>query len=285
MALYKYVKAQPAKPRKQYWPDMMFRISINVPSISFPTFPAFPAFRQRPVNLAPAYEPVSIRYISASIGMIGFFLIVWVAYPILSFEIMSRTKYSNVVQPIPPTSQTLGWEQVTKIADAQGSVLSSSTGSSRVNSWLPRKQEQEDASTGRTYYLSIPELRIKDARVIIGGSDLDTSLIHYGGTGLPGDYGNSVIFGHSILPQFYDPANYKTIFSLLPKLDKGDDIYLKYDGISYRYKIFSLRVTTPDDISVLEQRYDASYVTLVTCVPPGTYWKRLEIRARLEPAA
>jgi len=36
-----------------------------------------------------------------------------------------------------------------------------------------------------------------------------------------------------------------------------------------------------DKISVLEQKYDASYLTLVTCVPPGTYWKRLVVKAKL----
>src|SRR3989344_1067832 len=283
MALYKYVKAEPRQPNLRILPDITFRVS----------FPAFPSFQLRSVNLTPAYATAAdvaivsrrrtmLRLVSASLGMIGLFLITWVSYPIVSSEILARTKFSNVVQPIPPTPQTLGWEQVTKLADARGMVLSSSD-PTRINSWLPRQQEQV-AKDGRTYFLSIPELRIHDARVIIGGDDLDESLIHYGGTGLPGDYGNPVIFGHSILPQFYDPTNYKAIFSLLHKLDKGDEIFLKYDGISYRYVIYSMRVTTPDDISILEQRYDAPYVTLITCFPSGTYWRRLEVRARLEPA-
>jgi len=32
---------------------------------------------------------------------------------------------------------------------------------------------------------------------------------------------------------------------------------------------------------VLEQKNDASYISLITCVPPGTYWKRLVVRAKL----
>lgn len=285
MALYKYVKANTSGARVSRWSSMRVRISVSLPSFSFP---------EKQVALAPAYvqqttivqapeKRMSVRLISASLGMIGLFMIAWVMYPIVSSEILARTKFSPVVHPIPPTSNTIGWEQATKLADSRGIVLSSSSGTSPINSWLPRKQEQE-GSSGRTYFLSIPELRIHDARVIIGGTDLDISLIHYGGTGLPGEQGNTVIFGHSILPQFYDPTNYKAVFSMLYKLDKGDEVFLKYDGISYRYVIYSMQVKSPDDISILEQRYDASYVTLVTCFPSGTYWKRLEIRARLEPA-
>lgn len=53
-----------------------------------------------------------------------------------------------------------------------------------------------------SYSLSIPTLELLNATVIISGDDLSKSLIHYGGTSLPGEYGNAVIFGHSTLPQF-----------------------------------------------------------------------------------
>ena len=108
------------------------------------------------------------------------------------------------------------------------------------------------------------------------------SLVHYGGTALPGDWGNTVIFGHSVLPQFFNPKNYKTIFSTLPTLEKKDKILIDFDGITYFYEVYELKVVSPDDVSVLEQRYDTSYLSLVTCVPPGTYWKRLIVKARLK---
>jgi len=98
-----------------------------------------------------------------------------------------------------------------------------------------------------------------------------------------------VIFGHSTLPQFYNPTDYHTIFSLLPSLratsdlKDGDDIFITYDGATYHYSVSDMVVTTPEDLSSLEQRYDDSYVTLVTCVPPGTYWQRLNVKARLMP--
>jgi sortase A len=41
----------------------------------------------------------------------------------------------------------------------------------------------------------------------------------------PGEYGNIVIFGHSTLPQLYNPKDYKTIFTYLPSLEKKDHIF------------------------------------------------------------
>ena len=115
----------------------------------------------------------------------------------------------------------------------------------------------------------------------IGGEDLKESLIHYGGTVLPGEYGNVVIFGHSVLPQFFNPKNYLTIFSTLPTLENGDEVFVNFDGIEYKYKVYEMVEVEPTDVTILEQQYDNFYITLVTCVPPGTYWKRLAVKARL----
>jgi len=98
---------------------------------------------------------------------------------------------------------------------------------------------------------------------------------------MPGEYGNVAIFGHSTLPQLYDEKDYKTIFTYLPSLEKGDKILIQVGDLEYEYVVDDMFVVNPDKISVLDQRYDASYVTLITCVPPGTYWKRLVIRSKL----
>ena len=98
---------------------------------------------------------------------------------------------------------------------------------------------------------------------------------------LPGEYGNVAIFGHSTLPQLYNSKDYKTIFTYLSSLEKGDKIYITVGDLEYEYEVGEMFVVMPDKISVLDQKYDASYVTLITCVPPGTWWKRLVVRAKL----
>ncbi|MCR4263533.1 MAG: sortase [Candidatus Roizmanbacteria bacterium] len=273
MALYRYVKAPPAKP--------------------------------------PAY--IAKKIISTSMMIVGIFLLVWVGYPIVSFELTSRVKYAQIVSPVPETQDVVALaakpqsppsesasETFSNFARSvsdfiperqepgtvQGVSIESTDTSvdyTKASNWFPAKPQSGANTAGRIYFLSIPKLKIKDAIVKIAGEDLDKTLIHYGGTGLPGEYGTSVIFGHSILPQFYDPENYKSIFSLLPKLEEGDEIFIKYDGVNYRYVVADMRIADAEDITVLEQRYDSSYIRLITCVPPGTYWKRLAVTARLQP--
>lgn len=148
--------------------------------------------------------------------------------------------------------------------------------------WFPSAPKLPSHPSKITAYnLSIPKLKIDHAVVKIGGESLSESLVHYPGTALPGQYGNGIIFGHSVLPQFFNPKNYKTIFSTLPTLKEGDEILVDFDGVLFRYQVIKMVEVMPNDVSVLEQRYDNEYLNLVTCVPPGTYLRRLIVRARL----
>jgi len=80
---------------------------------------------------------------------------------------------------------------------------------------------------------------------------------------------------------FFNPKNYITIFSNWPTLYPEDEIIIAYDKVKYKYIVEKMIEVFPNDVSILAQRYDDSYLTLITCVPPGTYLKRLIVRARL----
>ncbi len=200
----------------------------------------------------------------------------WASWPILSFSLFTAPLFSGIVTPLQETA--VAPNKVLAADIIPGSTTSDFTD---PNLWFPTKPQKKIVAPVNTYTLSIPKLGISSAHVVIAGGDLNISLIHYGGTGLPGDFGNAVIFGHSVLPQFFSQKNYKTIFSTLPTLEEGDDIYISYDTVTYRYKVEDMTVRDPSDLTALEQRFDDSYITLITCVPPGTYWKRLNVRARL----
>ncbi len=201
---------------------------------------------------------------------VGAGVLIWTFWPIVSFSMISGDLFAQIVTPI---------QDSTAYAAPNAS---SGTELINPNAWFPTSPQKKVVTPVNTYTISIPKLKIQDAAVTVAGDDLATSLVHYGGTALPGEYGNTVIFGHSTLPQFYSPKNYKTIFSFLPSLKVGDEIDIAYDGISYKYTVYDLAVTDPSDLSALEQRFDDSYLTLVTCVPPGTYWQRLHVFARLD---
>ena len=155
----------------------------------------------------------------------------------------------------------------------------------KASSWFPDAAKDKAVTDSKVafYTISIPKLKINDAVVAIGGEDLSKSLVQYPGTALPGKNGNAVIFGHSILPIFYNPKNYMSIFSTIPTLKTGDDIFIEYDGVSYKFKVEELFEIYPTDIQILEQNPTDSFITLVTCVPPGDPRnpKRLIVRARV----
>ena len=75
------------------------------------------------------------------------------------------------------------------------------------------------------------------------------------------------------------------IFSTLPTLKKADKFSISFDGILYNYEIENIFEVAPTDIQILEQNTTGSFVTLVTCTPPGDPRrpKRLIVRGRLIP--
>jgi sortase A len=205
----------------------------------------------------------------------GLSMLVWVLYPIIAFEIFYAPKFNDLIMPVPNQGAHLS------LGNDLSQVLGAATADyTKASVWFPRAVNIKLAASSTSYTLSVPRFGIDHAVVMTGSENLDQSLIHYTGP-MPGNYGNPVIFGHSTLPFLYNPKNYKTIFTRLPELNRGDDIYVDVDKVTYKYKVYDMKVVTPDDLSVLEQSYDSSYVTLVTCVPPGTTLRRLIVRGKL----
>ena len=225
-----------------------------------------------------------IHYSSYISLILGSLLLFWSFYPVISFEIYSRIFIQQQINsPIPRSQLVSSLQQANSVLGSYNVFSNNLRDFTQVNLWFPTKpQTTQDVKLKiENYSLSIPKLNIKEALVIVGGDDLKKSLVHYLPQSLPGEYGNVVIFGHSTLPQLYDPKNYTTIFTYLPSLEKEDKITVKVNEQEYEYEVFEIFVVNPEEVSVLEQSNDASYLTLITCVPPGTYWKRLVVRAKL----
>lgn len=111
---------------------------------------------------------------------------------------------------------------------------------------------------------------------------LQDGVVHYAGTALPGEPGNVAIVGHSS-NDWWEPGNYKFVFALLEKMAVGDKIQINYNSHKYVYEVSSTKVVEPTDLSVLAPTAEPT-LTLITCTPPGTSWKRLIVSARqIEP--
>jgi LPXTG-site transpeptidase (sortase) family protein len=136
------------------------------------------------------------------------------------------------------------------------------------------------------YILDIPSLDIENAKVVIGGTDLNSSLIQYPGTANPGEAGAPVIFGHSVLRQFYNPSlknprRYTSLFSKIMTLKPGDDIFVTEGNTKFQYKVKDKTEVKPEDVYILTQNYDQKSLKLVTCTPEGTYLRRGVVSAEL----
>lgn len=220
-------------------------------------------------------------YISLTLGSI---LLFWSFYPVIAFEFYSRIFIHNQLNsPVPRSQIASSLQHASSILGSYNAYSNNLRDFTQVSLWFPTKPQTNKSVklNVKEYTLSIPKLNIKDAVVTVGGEDLKKSLVHYLPESLPGEFGNVAIFGHSTLPQLYDPKNYTTIFTYLPSLEKGDKVFIKVGENDYEYEAFDIFVVNPEEVSILEQTNDASYLTLVTCVPPGTYWKRLVVRAKL----
>jgi len=218
-----------------------------------------------------------IRFTGLLLLIAGIVLGMYTLLPLVSWELYLKPAFASntFASPIPQTTI------MTK--DTIKSLLSATAHSLEGSDWLPAvyntSQVKENLSA---YSLSLPRLHIQNATVSTVDTDLNHHLVNFPGTALPPNKGNAVIFGHSTLPQLYDPQNYKTIFANILNVRVGDDLQVTVHNTLYTYKIFSIIIVDAEDMSYLTQDQDDSYISIVTCTPPGTTWKRLIIKARIE---
>lgn len=216
-----------------------------------------------------------LRLLSILLCVIGTSLIFYVLFPFISWQIYFSPVFAsqNITSSIPHAN----------IIDLAKNLVDRTDYANPAN-WFPgfNPGTSQDQNNTPFYTISIPKIKIENASVSTIDIDLEKHLVNYQGTSIPGQNGNAVIFGHSTLPQLFNPKDYKTIFANAYKLKNDDIIYAMVNGVTYTYKVFKITVVDPQDYSALTQDYNNSYLTLVTCTPPGTIWKRLVVKARLE---
>jgi len=214
-----------------------------------------------------------LRLISILLFVIGTSILSYFLFPLISWQIYFQPAFTsqNITSSIPYAS----------IVDlAKNSI--DTTDYTRAENWFPNFNPSSNNLDPISYAISIPKINLEEAEVSASDTDLTKHLVNYQGTSIPGKNGNAVIFGHSTLPQLFNAKDYKTIFANAYKLKNGDTIFATVKGVKYSYKIFKIIIVDPSDTSALVQDYNNSHLTLVTCTPPGTIWKRLVIKSRLE---
>jgi sortase A len=201
---------------------------------------------------------------------VGFYILTQVTAPLVALkmvEIVGNNQNITLADPAPDSSQVLG------ISIVNENDFPSITSYRRRDYPAPYSE----------FKISIPALKINQAKVLVDSNDFNNNLGHLPGSALPGERGNVFISGHSSLSLLFKDNPYKTIFSKLDTLRKGDQITVETPAQKFEYEVKSLKIVDPKDTTVINPPDDLGrYLSLMTCVPPGIYFKRLVVLAELK---
>jgi sortase A len=213
----------------------------------------------------------------------GFVLAIYTFFPLISYVVYIQPAFASqsFASPIP--------QRTVITQDSIKSLLENTAGQlARIgeDNWLPSLSQNQYKEVGVTeqlsnYSLSIPKLGIESTYVSTTDNNVNLHLIQFPGTAFPPNKGNAAIFGHSTLPQLFDPKDPHKIFATALDLRVGDSIIVTVGNTAYTYKVIKMSIVSAEDTSYLAQDSDSSYLSIITCTPPGTTWKRLVIKAKL----
>lgn len=223
---------------------------------------------------------VGLLSISLGIGTLVYFF-----FPLLSYHLYLSSAFAgeSIESPLPQRfvlggSSPFGGLFASGITNATSDYKDARNWFPQVKADIPGYEEKV-----QEYQFSIPSMGIDHAKVSTVDFDLSKHLVQYFSTSKnPTDKGTSVIFGHSTLPQWFDPKNYMAVFAHMHLIKEGDEIVLTVNNKDYHYKVFSKTILDSKDPNIFSQSFDNSYITIITCTPPGTTWKRLVVRASLQ---
>jgi sortase A len=222
------------------------------------------------------------RFSGLVLLFIGTSILLYYSAPVIVWQIFFTSVFATVTAPVPPPF-ILTRDLINEIKINQKNNIQPANDKNKSDeNWISTYHFKKNTvpSVG-SYTITIPKLKITNAIVSTIDPDLSKHLVQYWGTPLPPLQGNTIIFGHSTFPQLFNANNYRTIFANANNLRIGDEILVRINNKVYAYKIIKTYITDPDNLSVLNQEVEGSYLTIITCTPPGTTWKRLIIKTEL----
>lgn len=142
--------------------------------------------------------------------------------------------------------------------------------------------------TNKLNELEIPKLSIS-APIVFSTStnvgqitkDLDSGVVYYPGSAMPGEIGKIVVLGHSA-PAGWPKIKYDWVFSDIDKLYPGDAILISLNNKQYTYIVKEKNIIKKgEDIPINNLSGSNSILTLVSCWPPGKDYQRIAVSAEL----
>ncbi len=241
--------------------------------------------------------------ISGFLVLLGIVLLTTQLVPLISSYIRAellKSKETSIKSPLPGSfrkeidGEFAYWDPgKSYFENLTRSVSSSTTGATVYNPETGDYQEVViDSSYKKPLLISIPSLGINNLNVTPNVDSFDEKvyneiltkgLAHFKGTSLPGDGGNSFIYGHSAVTSFYNnhKNNPEIAFTILENIKIGDKIMVKKENKTYTYIVRKKKIVTPEDFSVLSRQSYKETITLMTCSPVGIGTDRLIITAEI----
>ncbi|PIP32305.1 hypothetical protein COV53_02800 [Candidatus Gottesmanbacteria bacterium CG11_big_fil_rev_8_21_14_0_20_37_11] len=204
--------------------------------------------------------------------------------PAIYFEIIYRTNHVRNVKyvvSVPPTENTSTISITpTPTVNTNRSFFGQITGGDKIEVISPVSAQ---------FGIVIPKIGANakiNPNVDAGKQDeylaaLKDGVAHAAGTVFPGVTGNIYLFAHST-DAFWNVGRYNAVFYLLKELENGDEIDVFFQGVRHVYRVVNKLVVDPSETHYLTQMLPYEQLTLQTCWPPGTTFKRLLILARPE---
>ena len=173
------------------------------------------------------------------------------------------------------------------LSEKLGVLGTSTTYNSTTKTQKPIKV---DTTYNRNMYITINSIGIKKIKISPNVESVDenvynkflkSGVAHFKGTPIPGDGGNSFIYGHSAVESFFRRhQDYpETIFSRLDGVDIGQEIEIEKEEQTLKYVVRSKKIVDANDFTILQPIKDKENVTLMTCWPLGIGTQRLIVTA------
>lgn len=152
--------------------------------------------------------------------------------------------------------------------------------------FLPSTTTQEITFSQDEYRVEIPKIKAI-ARIVtevdpwrreVYEKALESGVAHAQGTSLPGEVGRSYLFAHSTLPP-WKMTRTNTPFLFLNRLAIGDTIKVMKRERVFEYRVYDLKVVSPNETKYIREKVDRSEIILQTCTPLGTSLMRLLVFA------
>lgn len=110
---------------------------------------------------------------------------------------------------------------------------------------------------------------------------LDKGVIHFPGSALPGEPGQTVILGHSAIHN-WPKTKYAWVFTYLNELTEGDEIFVFFNHRKYPYSVTKkFFLDKGEDLSEEPLTNSENVLILLSCWPPGKDRQRIALEAAL----